>query len=423
MKQTAESIRERFLKLGIDVSLEDIESRLDELITKFKVPTNEAQRSVTNYFLNKYSIPKNEFYTRQAEPQLTKIIGISENGQWANLKAKVIQLWENTHDSISQVGLLGDETGIIKFTEWKNAELPKLEQGESYLIKSVVIGEYNGRFQVQLNKNSSIEKLAEDIEVGGGDFTPTSRESELRRIVDLVGGQWVTLKVKVVQLWENSHETIEQAGLIGDPTGVIKFTNWASSELPDMEEGKSYMLKNVVVNEYGGKVQIQLNRSSSIEELDEDIEVGTSTFTYTGAMVDIQTGSGLIKRCPECKRALVKGACPEHGKVKGEYDLRIKAVLDTGTSTQDILINRELTEKLGGFSLDSAIAMAADALDPGVVLDNLKHELVGRYYTASGHKLDRYILADSITPITSLDRRLLEEVVTELGIHDEPEVE
>ena len=43
-------------------------------------------------------------------------------------------------------------------------------------------------------------------------------------------------------------------------------------------------------------------------------------------MIDIQTGSGLIKRCPECKRALVKGACAEHGKVKGEYDLRINRI-------------------------------------------------------------------------------------------------
>ena len=59
-----------------------------------------------------------------------------------------------------------------------------------------------------------------------------------------------------------------------------------------MEEGKSYMLKNVVVNEWGGKAQIQLNRSSSIEELDEDIEVRTSMSSYFGAMVDIQTGSG-----------------------------------------------------------------------------------------------------------------------------------
>jgi replication factor A1 len=423
MKQIAESIRDRFLKLGIDVPSADIESRLDELITKFKVPSSEAQRSVTNFFLKKYSIPKNEFYTRQAEPQLTKIADLSENGQWANLRVKVIQLWVNTHESISQVGLLGDETGIIKFTKWQNTGLPDLKQGESYLLRNIVIDEYNSRFSVKLNRTSSIEKLAEEVEVAGGDFTPTARESELKNIADLLGGQWATVKGKVIQIWENSHDTIEQAGLIGDSTGVIKFTNWASSELPDMEEGKCYILKNIIVNEWDSKSQIQLNRSSSIEEIDEDIKVGTSTFTYSGAMVDIQTGSGLIKRCPQCKRALVKGTCPEHGKVKGEYDLRIKAVLDSGMTTQDVLINRELTEGLVGLSLDNAIAMAADALDPGVVLDKLKHELVGRYYTVSGHKLDRYILADSIIPMTSLDKGLLEEMLSEQGTLTEPEVE
>ncbi|MFI5384070.1 MAG: replication protein A, partial [Methanosarcina thermophila] len=56
----------------------------------------------------------------------------------------------------------------------------------------------------------------------------------------------------------------------------------------------------------------------------------------------------------------------------------------------------------------------ADALDPGVVLDKLKHELVGRYYTITGHKLDRYILVDSITPKTSLDREMLDEMLDEM---------
>lgn len=417
MRQTAESIKDRFFKIGVDVPMEDIEERLDELITKFKVPDNEAQRSVVNYFLKKYSIPKNEFYARQAEPQLTKIADILENGQWANMKVKVVQLWENTHESISQVGLLGDETGIIKFTKWQNTELPDLEQGESFLLRNIVIDEYNGRFQVKLNRTSSVEKLDEAVEVGGGDFTPAARESELRNIVDLTqDNQWATIRGKIVQLWENSHEAIEQVGLIGDETGVIKFTNWASAELPDMEEGKSYLLKNVVVNEWNGRFQATLNRTSFIEELEEDIEVGTSTFTYSGAMVDIQTGSGLIKRCPECKRALVKGACAEHGKVRGEYDLRIKAVLDSGISTQDTLINRELTEELAGISLDGAIAMAADALDPGVVLDRLKQELIGKYYTVSGPKLDRYVLVESIAPKDSLDRELLEEMLVELEV-------
>src|SRR5690606_3735359 len=144
-------------------------------------------------------------------------------------------------------------------------------------LRSVVVGEYNGRFQVQLNKNSSVEKLDEPIGIGGGDFTPAARESEFRNISDLVGGQWATVKGKVVQLWENSHESIRQPELIGYHRGVVKFTSWARSELPDMEEGKSYMLKNVVVNQWCGKVQIQLNRSSSIEDLDEDIDVGSAT--------------------------------------------------------------------------------------------------------------------------------------------------
>jgi replication factor A1 len=67
--------------------------------------------------------------------------------------------------------------------------------------------------------------------------------------------------------------------------------------------------------------------------------------------------------------------------------------------------------------------MAAEALDPGVVLDKLKHELVGRYYTVSGHKLDRYILTDTITLITTMDKGLLEEILTELEMNCETEVE
>jgi DDE superfamily endonuclease len=124
------------------------------------------------------------------------------------------------------------------------ALLTELEQGESYLLKSVVIGEYNGRFQAQLNKNSSVERLAEDIEVGGGDFIPTLREAELKNIVDLVGEQWVTLKVKVVQLWEDSHETIEQAGLIGNPTELLNSLT-GPGRFSRMEEGKSYKLRKL----------------------------------------------------------------------------------------------------------------------------------------------------------------------------------
>jgi len=75
---------------------------------------------------------------------------------------------------------------------------------------------------------------------------------------------------------------------------------------------------------------------------------------------------------PRMQPALVKGACGEHGKVEGVYDLRIKAVLDDGEKVQDILMNREITEAFTGITLDKAKEMATEALDQGVVLDVIK---------------------------------------------------
>jgi replication factor A1 len=112
--------------------------------------------------------------------------------------------------------------------------------------------------------------------------------------------------------------------------------------------------------------------------------------------VDVQKGSGLIKRCPVCRRSLAKGVCSEHGKVEGTYDLRIKAVIDDGRRVQDILINRETTERLAGLTLDEAKQTAMEALDHEVVRSMIENKLVGRYFSITGPKVDRYLLVETI---------------------------
>jgi Single-stranded DNA-binding replication protein A (RPA), large (70 kD) subunit and related ssDNA-binding proteins len=303
MKQLAQEISARFHELGVEIPIEDIEERLDKMITKFKVPKEEARRSVVNYFLKSYNINRGEFYTGQTESPTVKISDIAVDGKWVNVRGKIVQLWDNSHESISQVGLVGDESGTIKFTLWESAAAPLVE------------------------------------------------------------------------------------------------------------EGKSYVFKNVVVNEWNGKFQLNVNKSSSIESIDEEIEVGSTTVEFKGAMVDIQSGSGLIKRCPECNRALTKGACMEHGKVDGVYDLRIKAVMDNGASIQDAILKRDLVEEITGMTLENAIALAADALDQGVVLEQMKKLLVGKYYLVSGSKIERYLLSDSITPVFSFEPSELDELI------------
>ncbi|EMA55676.1 replication factor A, partial [Halococcus thailandensis JCM 13552] len=97
--------------------------------------------------------------------------------------------------------------------------------------------------------------------------------------------EWVDITAKVVELWEPRSDAIAQVGLVGDETGRIKFTSWAKSDLPTIEEGSVYQLGNVVTDEYQGQFSVKLNRTTTIEEVDDEIEVGDNTTEIEGALI------------------------------------------------------------------------------------------------------------------------------------------
>ncbi|GAB6879964.1 replication protein A [Halorubrum gandharaense] len=287
LRQEAEAIAEQFSD-HLDVSADEVEERLENLVNEYRVPLDEARRSVTNSYLD-------------------------------------------------DAGMERDELGR------------------------------GGSERVQVNDIDQDE-------------------------------QWVDLRVKLVDLWEPRSDAVAQVGLVGDESGTIKFVSFATSELPELEEGKSYSLSNVVTDEYEGNYSVKLNRTTGITELDEEVEVGDNAETVEGALVDIQSGSGLIKRCPEedCTRVLQNGRCSEHGQVDGEFDLRIKAVLDDGESVHEVIFDREATEDLTGITLEEAKDMAMDALDTTVVAEEMQGDLLGRYYRVSGPVFGRYVLVDEM---------------------------
>jgi len=225
--------------------------------------------------------------------------------------------------------------------------------------------------------------------------------------------EWIDVTAKVVELWEPRSDAIGQVGLLGDDTGRIKFTAWAKSDLPTLEEGKVYHLGNLVTDEYEGQFSVKLNRTTTIEEADKEIEVGDNTTEIEGAMVDMQSGSGLIKRCPEddCTRVLQNGRCSEHGEVEGEFDLRVKGVIDNGNEVHETIFNQEMTEELTGVSLDEAKERAMDALDTSVVADDIRDEILGKYYRIEGPTLGRYVLANEFEQLGA--RTDSEEVLIE----------
>jgi replication factor A1 len=228
--------------------------------------------------------------------------------------------------------------------------------------------------------------------------------------------QWVDLEVQVVDLWDDTHESMAQAGLLGDESGTIKFIAWEKSDLPALQEGESYRLQGVSTDEYEGRYSVNLVSTTAIERLEDDVEAGDDERTLAGALVDIKSGSGLIKRCTadeDCTRVIQNGRCAEHGECDGEFDLRIKGVLDDGQEAQDILLDAEATEDLTGVGLDEATDMAMDALDTAVVGQRFEDELIGRYYEVRGPQYGQYLLVETIEQTTERDEQQAEELLIE----------
>ena len=221
-------------------------------------------------------------------------------------------------------------------------------------------------------------------------------------------GNYVTIKGKVLTLWESRHEAISQIGLIGDEGGIIKFTKWKSSNLPDLDMDTVYLIENAVTDVWQGRYNIKLNRNTRIIETDESIEVMSETVSYKGVFVKIHDGSGVIHRCVQCNRSVIEGECQEHGFVETNPDLRIKSVMDDGESVQDVLIRREMTEKLTGADLDQILSEDID------VLQRVGDALIGRYYVATGREVGRYLLVDDLKIVDEVPYDEVEQLIYEV---------
>jgi len=248
---------------------------------------------------------------------------------------------------------------------------------------------------------------------GAGGTAPVVKIEQIK-----ADNEWISLKAKIVQIWDNRSDKVARTGLIGDETGVIKVTIFEKNKdiIPeDFAEGKSYLFENMVSSVWQAQVNVNANKKTTITPC-EDVDAHRRTEILTGVITTVSSGSGLIKRCPECKRALVKGACGEHGKVEGKFDLRIKAVFSPfgGNELIDLIIGTEPTELLTGMSVAQAREIATEALDAAVVEDRFRKEIVGRYYEVTGSMLHQdNMLVESIRPVCICSQEALAEALKE----------
>ncbi|HXQ94690.1 MAG TPA: hypothetical protein VN864_05945, partial [Thermoplasmata archaeon] len=138
-----------------------------------------------------------------------------------------------------------------------------------------------------------------------------------------------------------------------------------------------------------------------------DIEAagGGELLEVRGVVVGLLPPSGLVHRCPQCRRSVRQGICRVHGTVEPEPDLRARLVLDDGTGALTVNAGRLETERLWGRTLEDCLRELTATGDPSRLEEHLFTTVFGRRIVVRGRgSADDFgvtIQPESIEPATA----------------------
>ena len=394
--ETADRISRKFQKSGQTIDPKKIEGKLRRLIEEFGVQPSEAERSVTNDLAKEFNLPQmgsgggGGKSGSATEPK--KIADVSPE-EWVTIEGKVVALSAPASPAIAQSGIIADDSGGIRFVAWAKSNAPSMTVGSWYHIESAVVDEFKGIASLKIHSGTTVKESATD-----GALIPSTVP-----IANLHTGVG-SVRAKVIQEWDASHERMLQSGLLGDETGTIKFVIWKEAGKEKLAVDSVYNIFYALVDEFNGRLSLNLNTATIMQD-DGDILVSGGIVAIRGAIVHIAPGSGIIKRCPVegCNRALSRqNYCPVHEiQPKFIYDLRIKGWLDDGEKTHNILLQRDVVESLTGITLDAAKEIAENnPLGMDEVFLRMRDAVLGRYITCHGREIDNRLLVNTCERLT-----------------------
>lgn len=300
-------------------------------------------------------------------------------------------------------GLVGDDTTTLPYTAWEVEGL-ELSKGEVISVKGAYTKEYQGKVQINFGNRVSIKKedpsTIGEIQVAQGPPRIASVD-QLRENMGYVEVKGRLLSIDSREVTVKGEKKEVFSGTVADETGKVQFTSWHDFKL---KQGDVVKISKATVRAWRGIPQLNFDERAEVTKVKEKFpsaeelaktsvsmiseiagKGGASDATVIGVIIEVRDGSGLIMRCPECKRALQKGTCKVHGRVEGYPDLRVKAVLDDGSGAVSAVMGRELTEKLTGTTLDECMEKAKQAMNFDVIKDMMEEQLTFKIATVTGN--------------------------------------
>ncbi|MHB1434736.1 MAG: hypothetical protein ACYCPN_03285 [Thermoplasmata archaeon] len=298
-------------------------------------------------------------------------------------------------------GLVSDGTGTVRFTWW-DPPSEEIDRGTVLRVARAEVREYLGRAELTFTSRTRIAPAAEaelprlgweEMPVRAiRDLTPPDEGFRLDARVVRVASRGVAVGAEQRTVFE---------GRLADGSGIIGFTAWRDFSL---REGEAIRIGGGYLRTYRRRPQLVLDDRSIVARLPEgalppaaelgvpsrpslarcEAEGGGEVVELAGRVVGLLPPSGLLYRCPECRRRTDRGICPTHGPVAGRPDLAARLVLDDGTGAATVNLDRAATESVSGLTLDASLERLRSTPDPSVIEELLWERLIGTRWTVRG---------------------------------------
>ena len=399
IEKLAPHIEEIARALGDKLSEEQIAEELQKYVDVYRLSIPMAKRTIVKKYGGDMTGFSPGFQRKLAELRPNEP-NVDFVAKVLSANAKEVQAKGEKKQII--FGFLGDDTTTLPYTAWEVEDL-ELSKGDVISVKGAYTREYQGRVQINFGNRVSIKKedqsTISDIQIAQGPPRVVGI-GELREAMGYVEvkGRILSLEPREVTVQGEAKKIF--SGVLADETGKVQFTAWSDFKL---KQGEVVKISKGTVKAWRGIPQLSfddraevirvMEKFPSVEELQKTgvqmiAEVaargGAVDATVRGVLIEIREGSGLIMRCPECKRALQKGICKLHGRVEGYPDLRVKAILDDGSGAVGVVMSRELTEKLLDITLDESMQKAQEKMNFDIVKDEMDEVLTLKVVTVSG---------------------------------------
>lgn len=298
-------------------------------------------------------------------------------------------------------GLLSDGTGTVRFTWW-DPPAEGIDRGTVLRAAGAEIGEFRGRPELSFTWKTRVAPASE-VELPKVD----TEESPLRPVAELrPSDEGFRVEVRVARVAPRTVSVGEERrvvheGLVADRSGAIALSAWSDFGL---RVGEAVRIAGGYVRGFRGRPQLVLDERTTVVRIDRtdlpdpagllrapprpiadvEDEGGGAVVALDGIVIGLAPPSGVVYRCPTCRRAITSGICRLHGQVEGVADLRARIVLDDGTGSATVAAGREMTEQLWGVTLAEALRRLKDQPDPTLIAEQMLEALLGRRLRVRG---------------------------------------